>query len=80
MSRSDSEASYFDFLENREGIIRFILQPHIMKKTFIRTEWKHSIKFKNNNDISVVFREQPIDYTQDRITFLNLTVDPYLPR
>lgn len=85
MSRSDSEAkAILHFLEKHRGRDQFRFTPpapYNEEKTFICTEWKHSIKFKNNNDISVVFREQPIDYTQDRITFLNLiTVDPYLPR
>ena len=59
MSRSDSEAkAILHFLEKHRGRDQFRFTPpapYNEEKTFICTEWKHSIKFKNNNDISVVF-------------------------
>jgi len=82
-SRTDKQAkAILHFLEKHRGYDQFLFtppSPYNETKPFLCTEWKHTIKFKDNNDISIMLQEQPIDYTSYEIEFLNLiTVDPFL--
>jgi len=81
--RSDKEAkSILHFLEKHRGKDQFRFtppSPYNKNKVFVCPEWTHTLKFKDNNDISVKFIEQPIDYLTKQINFLSLiTVDPYI--
>jgi len=83
VSRSDKEAkAILHFLEKHRGSDQFLFTPpapYNKRKAFLCTSWTHNLKFKDNNNISVKFIEQPIDYTFYEVSFLNLiTVDPFL--
>jgi phage-related protein len=65
--RTDTEAkAIIHFLEHHRGsdLIRFTLPApyNFPDKVFICQRWNHSLKFKDNNDITVEFLEFPIDY------------------
>lgn len=80
--RSDKEAkSIVHFLEKHRGKDQFLFTPpypYNIQKPFICPSWEHTCVFKDNNDISMRFLEQPIDYISQVITFLDLvTVDEY---
>ena len=82
-SRTDSEAkAMIHFLEKHGGNVQFLFTPpypYNKQKVFVCPQWKHVLKFKDNNDIQVMFKEQPVDYTSFDIQFLNLiTIDPFL--
>lgn len=82
-SRSDREAkSILHFLEKHRGQDQFLFTlpaPYSKTKPFVCPEWRHTLKFKDNNDIQVRFKEQPIDYSSLEVIFLNLiTIDPFL--
>ena len=82
--RSDDEAkAIVHFLEKHRGRDQFLFTPpapYNKEKPFICPEWKHTINYKNNNSISVLFLEQNINYLSSEVNFLNLiTVDPYYP-
>jgi len=81
--RSDKEAKcILHFLEKHRGKDQFRFTPpapYNQNKIFVCPEWNHTLNFKDNNDISVKFIEQPIDYLTKKITFLSLiTIDPYI--
>lgn len=83
-ARTDKEAkAILHFLEKHRGVdpFKFTLPaPYNKEKVFVCPTWQHMLNYKDNNDISVSFMEQVIDYTDDSPDFLNLiTVDPYLP-
>jgi phage-related protein len=82
--RSDTEAkAIVHFLEKHRGKDQFLFTPpapYDEQKVFVCPEWAHSINYKNNNSITVLFLEQPINYLSVKVEFLNLiTIDPYLP-
>ena len=65
--RTDTEAkAIIHFLEHHRGteLIRFALPDpyNFPNKVFICQRWNHSLKFKDNNDITVEFLEFPVDY------------------
>ena len=65
--RTDTEAkAIIHFLEHHRGtdLIRFTLPApyNFSDKVFICQRWNHSLKFKDNNDITVEFLEFPVDY------------------
>jgi len=65
--RTDKEAkAIIHFLEHHRGtdLIRFTLPApyNFSDEVFICQRWNHSLKFKDNNDITVEFLEFPINY------------------
>ena len=64
--RTDTETkAMVHFLEHHQGSALFNFTPpapYNKRKVFISSNWQHTLKFKDNNNINVEFLEFPIDY------------------
>lgn len=68
------------FMENRRGNQQFRFTPpapYGTQRIFISPQWKYRTVFKDNSNVSVMFVEHPIDYTNKAKTFLTLATTFY---
>jgi phage-related protein len=81
--RDDNEAkAIVHFLESHKGRTQFDFTPpapyDLTGKAFVCPKWEHSLVFKDNNNISVNFIENPINLIEQSVAFKSLvTADPY---